>query len=65
MSMKRETLENVAFKLAAWDVAKQVGREYGLHKPVPIDLEAEAEILLRSQWEWYTQRAARLWGRMQ
>ncbi len=64
MSMKRE-LENAAFKLAAWDVAKQVNREYGLHRPVPIDLEAEAEVLLRSQWDWYMERAARLWGRMQ
>ncbi len=64
MSMKRD-LENVALRLAIWDTASTHNRKYGLHEPVPIDIETEASHLLSQQYEWYMERAARLWGRMQ
>ncbi len=68
MSMKRQqNLERIAYQLACRDAALQAKREQG---PTYLtnkhwDLELAACTLYEAQPDWYLQRAARLWGRMQ
>ncbi len=63
MSMKRERLERMAVRLAKQDAAESYPKDQQIVRLA--DIELEASELFLSQYDWYIERAAKLWGRMQ
>ncbi len=61
MSMKRE--QSILERMAVWLAVKDARLKSTANSFDEIELEA-SELFL-NQYDWYMERAARLWGRMQ